>query len=1223
MVRNGGTSSDNDTRNQDDDDDDHYYYYYGEAPAPPQHHHHHDSSLLQQALLSPTFCEPRSLPRIDEGEHTHHHDDDDDIDNIDDTGRSFVETSFTVRKFWTALFTATSTTRLGDPEDHSEQPPPQYPDTNHSSSSRQRRRMIRQRRPLPLSSIQRRQPQQQYHHPRTDPLLFNDDNDQHPDDGETEPPNDIDDDADNDDEVLNRCYFWSFVFPSPSRGDPDATTVGPARSTPPPIRPPTTNTIRMICAIVLFLMMTIGGMHSLIHLQGTVSTDLALLLALSNHDIHHHHQGGDDSIAEITTGSDSSRLPIIIVLGSANLHPPTNGTSSRLVCAPVSRRGTATYQQGREFVAGLEQYLTAAAADTTNDTSTLGPFRINSFYSYMTDGLEWWAREKMATPDGTSVLVTIDILECNGNDHHPFTKPQEYQQRQFLINAIEKFSAQFYRQYDGSSNSTIPLCLTVHPTGVPYLEVQLTHSIHDLTRTVLIGVLPLVILMVSILMWGSYRASLRWIWIIPFVMVIGSVAVSCLSLQYVILPYRPSSVSVFTPLVMILMSIGTSCVHIISLLSRYLEEMGEPIIMVNLNENRSSSWLAVRRMLKSSGSTMISAGCIGFVVLLTFLIGSASLLVKSLLIGILVATVTTSFVSIAIMPAILYYTPLGILIISVKSTSTNANRSVNYDNDANHSNQSDGMEFSEDRELNHHRLVESNHVLLSESFASQMLPTPRKSIWFSIARNMAHPYRAIILILIILQILLPVVFHLKRIQLSYQPMNVLSTNSKSFETYRTLEHHIGNGRLYPYQIVFDGHASNVSMTTKVGFATMHSVINEIQSRSMQQLSQGYVTDSRMATNGHNPTDLAARYSSLLLPNHHFDATQLKYDRYNGIAVVQNTIVSYDMFLAAKYCAPPTRKNRYCPFELLRMISATNERMTSNDTFATYTLAELGVDPFSSIGIEWLRQARYKINQFQQADRLHGVKVDVLGVGGLMYDSAVALKEPFPLLIYLSVATIVICLLIFFKSLVLLIRSAFTTWLTTSFSLGLAVAVYQDGILNWTRVTSLQSNTEDEGICWLVPFLACPVIFGLSVMLDLHLQSRILEFRERGFDCKSSIALGIDVVGGHSTCAGMILVLIFGVPLAVGENRMLYQWSFIVITSVIVDTLVIRTMVVPVILGSVSFIWWPRQLPPETLSLEEFNNRNPLQGDDPIGVSPSTYWEALIASSEYEPLSHNR
>jgi uncharacterized membrane protein YdfJ with MMPL/SSD domain len=171
--------------------------------------------------------------------------------------------------------------------------------------------------------------------------------------------------------------------------------------------------------------------------------------------------------------------------------------------------------------------------------------------------------------------------------------------------------------------------------------------------------------------------------------------------------------------------------------------------------------------------------------------------------------------------------------------------------------------------------------------------------------------------------------------------------------------------------------------------------------------------------------------------------------------------------------------------------------------------------------------------------------------------------------------------------------------------------------------SLSSSVDDKGISWLALILSLPVIVGLELKLDYFLISRILEFRTMGYEHKSSLALGLDAVGSINACAGVIAAIMIGAPLIVSQNRMIHQFSFIIMSALLLDTFVIRAMVIPVIIGLFPFNWWPRKLPDEKFCLEEFNVRNPLALDSSIANDGGTYWETLITTSEYEPLSHNR
>lgn len=78
-----------------------------------------------------------------------------------------------------------------------------------------------------------------------------------------------------------------------------------------------------------------------------------------------------------------------------------------------------------------------------------------------------------------------------------------------------------------------------------------------------------------------------------------------------------------------------------------------------------------------------------------------------------------------------------------------------------------------------------------------------------------------------------------------------------------------------------------------------------------------------------------------------------------------------------------------------------------------------------------------------------------------------------------------------------------------------------------------------------------------------------------------------------------------------SNPVLYQWSFLLTTAVLLDTFVIRTIVVPIVTGMAGkHCWWPRQLPQERICMPEYRDRS----EDTVGLLRS-----LEASSEYEQI----
>jgi uncharacterized membrane protein YdfJ with MMPL/SSD domain len=182
-------------------------------------------------------------------------------------------------------------------------------------------------------------------------------------------------------------------------------------------------------------------------------------------------------------------------------------------------------------------------------------------------------------------------------------------------------------------------------------------------------------------------------------------------------------------------------------------------------------------------------------------------------------------------------------------------------------------------------------------------------------------------------------------------------------------------------------------------------------------------------------------------------------------------------------------------------------------------------------------------------------------------------------------------------------------LTLAFSFGLSVLVFQDGVLNWTSIRALTSIGDE--VSWLVPIMAFTIIVGLTLDYDVFLISRILEYRLEGYEHKSSVAMGLDATGGIITAAGAIMAVAFG-SLMLSTNPVLYQWSFLVTSAVLLDTFVVRSIVVPILTGIAGkYCWWPRRLPDEQVCFEEFQ----ATPEDVAGLL-----RTLESSSEYEALS---
>jgi MMPL family len=887
--------------------------------------------------------------------------------------------------------------------------------------------------------------------------------------------------------------------------------------------------------------------------------------------------------------------PLTIVLNGTAVNrmspPSTSNDQESSLCSSHSkftRRGTPMYDLGRNFSLGLEpyvqfyvyQHLESILFSTIHQTATLAntssPFiRVLSYYSYINDGLEWLANAAMATEDGLSVIIQI------------FSFHQDDDLDNTLVRAVDAYTNQFLTENMNTSKSG---CFSVETTGSPYFGRDLSSSMRHSVLIIIVLVIPLSVLLSSFILSYQCYANLRIVWIAPMVtilttMCLGSMIAHFFSFLSIL---RLSIVGIF---VMMIVSVGISTTCYMHLLFRYSDLFKSR----GISNSRLRGEL-LHLVLKGSGSVFISISLI-------FLVRSIPA-IQDIVIGTLLGVSAAIIANCTVIPVLLAHTSIG------KTCADNSSiRNVVRDGLVVSNEVVDNVLLVEPPQDNHDSPILAVYRNEGDqSFSSQMLPSPSQSVWFCIARNLVHPYRGFILLLIALQLTLPVSHQLKHVKFSVRLEDVLPRNCASHGTYAAISERLGWGRVQPHRILFDGHDANVSMTSKTGFAVMHFVIDQL--RAAEMVSQGQRDNLSYLSRNSNGSEILQ----------HSSVTPL----YFGIPIVHNSVVSHDLFLAAQFCTAGLKKFR-CPLELLRLISATNDFVTSTDSYATYVSVLLASDPYSNDSINWLVEARNTINRLNRADLLSGVRVYIDGPAGNVYDASDTLYATSRITICCSILIVTAIVVIVFQSLAMSILCLLLNVLCFTFSMGFLVVVYQKGFLNWTMISSLTVNDGTDGCYWLVPLVAFPVIVGLGLPGDFLIMHRILKYRLCGYERKSSIALGLDATGGIVCYTGIITALVVGAPLVVSCSPFMQQLSFVVTVSVLLNCLVLHTLLVPTVTAFMPFFWWPRSLPEEKFCLDEFSNRNPLCMDNGIDGhhSAGTYWEALVSSSEYEPLSPYR
>ncbi|ETN99878.1 hypothetical protein RFI_37589, partial [Reticulomyxa filosa] len=133
-------------------------------------------------------------------------------------------------------------------------------------------------------------------------------------------------------------------------------------------------------------------------------------------------------------------------------------------------------------------------------------------------------------------------------------------------------------------------------------------------------------------------------------------------------------------------------------------------------------------------------------------------------------------------------------------------------------------------------------------------------------------------------------------------------------------------------------------------------------------------------------------------------------------------------------------------------------------------------------------------------------------------------------VLLTIVVIVFCVMgLFFQSAFVPLRLFATIALPLTFVYGFSISVYQKGLLDglhWDAV----ANTQ--GLFWLSPIMTVTILIGLALDYDVFLFARVYEYRVHGIPTREAIVR---------------------------------------VVAVLVDTFIIRTLLVPAVLAMAKFI----------------------------------------------------
>lgn len=229
------------------------------------------------------------------------------------------------------------------------------------------------------------------------------------------------------------------------------------------------------------------------------------------------------------------------------------------------------------------------------------------------------------------------------------------------------------------------------------------------------------------------------------------------------------------------------------------------------------------------------------------------------------------------------------------------------------------------------------------------------------------------------------------------------------------------------------------------------------------------------------------------------------------------------------------------------------RVVDGKSMVQVTLAD---DPNSEKAKETIQQLREKLHS-QMPNSLVG------GTTAIQLDTNDASLRDRAVIIPIVLAAITVILMLLLRSVVAPILLLFTTVLSFATALGVAALVFNH---IWEF-----PGAEPSVILYAFVFLV-----ALGIDYNIFLMTRVREETVK-HGTREGVIRGLVVTGGVITSAGVVLASTFA-ALVVIPIVFLFQLAFIVAFGVLLDTFIVRSLLVPALIrDSGPWVWWPSKL----------------------------------------------
>ncbi|ELP84483.1 hypothetical protein EIN_168880 [Entamoeba invadens IP1] len=428
--------------------------------------------------------------------------------------------------------------------------------------------------------------------------------------------------------------------------------------------------------------------------------------------------------------------------------------------------------------------------------------------------------------------------------------------------------------------------------------------------------------------------------------------------------------------------------------------------------------------------------------------------------------------------------------------------------------------------------------------------------WHWFATFQSKPIVSISMLIGGVVVLLPFCVFVYQFQWTLDNNQVVPMNTEFDEGFENLQHAFPIGVLYPFNLLVYDGKNKVDITSDL----YYKFTEELVSGFSEEMPYGFNNNSMVTFN--------TAGGKVLSPNELKKLLQLE-----GYQNVIKNCVSGDLSVVKLLLTP------------------TNDPTNNSTKFVADIREHLD----------------YYIEKYGYSILIQGIIID--GV-----DCVNASMYYFIFILVILVVVVLLLVLIFFKSLLVALRVVFTTCLTIVFVYGCASMVFCNDYFDF-----IDSVEQTHGIYWVVPLISIPIICGLSLDYDIFLFSRIREYRERGYVTDIATIYGVERTGYLITFCGLIMAIAFS-GLFLSGLLVLNLFAFVLTFSVLADTFIVRTLIVPSFVHLFKeFNWWPIKYKTDVFTYEEADEFHAYDHLDALDDDKHDISNAPKEESIQEPL----